>query len=311
MSAMFPDRRIRAGATALALAFTLALSTGVSAKVLAKVNGAEITDEDVAVAKEDIGPGLPAQLEGAARDAYVLDYLIDGKIVAQKAEADKMDLTPDFAKKVAYYREKLLMESLLGKIAADAANEAAIKKAYDDVAKAQKPEPEVHARHILVENEADAKKVLQRLKDGEDFAKVAGEVSKDPGSKGGDLGWFTKDRMVPEFADAAFKLEPGQLSEPVKSQFGWHIIQVQEKREKKFPSLDEVRDQVSRYVVQKAQSEQIVALREKAKIERFDKAADVTPAPAGATPAPTGTAPAPAGATPAPKPDATPGAAKK
>lgn len=310
MSAMSPDRRIRAGATALALAFTMALSTGVSAKVLAKVNGADITDEDLAVAKEDIGPGLPAQLEGAARDTYVLDYLIDGKIVAQKAEADKMDATPDFAKKVAYYREKLLMETLLGKIAADAATDAAIQKAYDDVAKAQKPEQEIHARHILVESEADAKKVLQRLKDGEDFAKVAGEVSKDPGSKGGDLGWFTKDRMVPEFADAAFKLEPGQLSEPVKSKFGWHIIQVQEKREKKFPSLAEVRDQVARYVVQKAQSEEIVALREKAKVERFDKPADATPAPAGATPAPATTAPAPAGTTPAPA-AATPGAAKK
>lgn len=294
MSAMFPDRRARAGA--FALAFLLALSSGASAKVLATVNGAEITDDDVAVAKEDIGPGLPAQLEGAARDNYVLDYLIDGKLVAQKALADKMDQTADFAKKVAYYREKLMMEALLGKVAAEAATDAAIQKAYDEVAKLQKPEAEVHARHILVETEADAKKVLQRLKDGEDFTKVATEVSKDPGSKGGDLGWFTKDRMVPEFADAAFKLEPNQISEPVKSQFGWHIIQTLEKREKKFPSLAEVKDQVARYVVQKAQSDMIVGLREKAKIERFDKPVDPTPpaaAPDAAKPAAPAT-PAPA-----------------
>ena len=294
MSAMCPDRRARAGA--FALAFLLALSSGASAKVLATVNGAEITDDDVAVAKEDIGPGLPAQLEGAARDNYVLDYLIDGKLVAQKALADKMDQTADFAKKVAYYREKLMMEALLGKVAAEAATDAAIQKAYDEVAKLQKPEAEVHARHILVETEADAKKVLQRLKDGEDFTKVATEVSKDPGSKGGDLGWFTKDRMVPEFADAAFKLEPNQISEPVKSQFGWHIIQTLEKREKKFPSLAEVKDQVARYVVQKAQSDMIVGLREKAKIERFDKPVDPTPpaaAPDAAKPAAPAT-PAPA-----------------
>ena len=298
MSAFFPDRRVRAGATALALAFTLALSSGASAKVLAKVNGVEITDQDMAVAKEDIGPGLPAQLQGAARDNYILDYLIDGQIVAQKAAADKMDATPDFAKKLAYFREKLLMEALLGKVAAEAATEAAIQKAYDEVAKMQKPEMEVHARHILVENEADAKKALQRVKDGEDFGKVATEMSKDPGSKGGDLGWFTKDRMVPEFAEAAFKLEPGQISEPVKSQFGWHVIQVQEKREKKFPSLAEVHDQVARYVVQKAQSELIVGLREKAKVERFDKPVEPTPAPTDAakpdaTPAPATPAPAP------------------
>ena len=106
-------------------------------------------------------------------------------------------------------------------------------KPYDEAAKAQKPETEIHARHILVPTEAEAQAALKRVKAGEDFAKVAKEVSKDPGSEGGDLGWFTKDRMVPEFADAAFKLEPGQISEPVKSPFGWHIIQVEEKRARK------------------------------------------------------------------------------
>ena len=256
------------GATALTAAF--ALTAPAFAKTLAKVDGAEITDQDMATAAEDVGPGLPAQLQGAARDAYVLDYLIDGKLVAKKAEADKMAEGPEFARKLAYLREKLLMEEYLGKIAKDAATDAAIQKAYDDAAKAQKPEQEVHAKHILVESEADAKKVIERLKGGEDFAKVAGEVSKDPGSKGGDLGWFTKERMVPEFADAAFKLDAGQLSEPVKSKFGYHVIKVEGKRQKEFPKLDTIRDQVARYVVQKAQSETIMKLREGAKIERIE-----------------------------------------
>ena len=260
--------RLLAGATALSVA--LVFAAPLAAKTLAKVNGVEITEDDLATATEDVGPGLPPQMKGAEREAYVLDYLIDGKIVAQKAEVDKMASGPDFERKMAYLREKLLMEEYLGKIAKEASTDAAIQKAYDEVAAKQKPETELRARHILVEAEADAKKAIERLKGGEDFAKVAGELSKDPASKGGDLGWFTKDRMVPEFSEAAFKLEPGQLSEPVKSQFGWHVIKVDEKRQKEFPKLEQVRDQVARFVVQKAQSDAILKLRETAKIERTE-----------------------------------------
>jgi peptidyl-prolyl cis-trans isomerase C len=280
--------RLGGAALAIALAIALAfpLAAPASAKVLARVNGAEITDDDVKIALDDIGASLPQQIEGPAREAYILDYLIDAKLVAQKAETDKMGEGPEFAKKVAYYRDKVLMENLLGKVAKDAAGDAAIQKTYDDVAKQQKPEEEVRARHILVESEPDAQAALKRVKAGEDFAKVANEMSKDPGSKGGELGWFTKERMVPEFADAAFKMQPGQISDPVKSQFGWHIIQVEERRQKQFPSLDQVRDQVTRYVVQKSQSELILKLREAAKVERTEpeKPADVAPAAPASAP---------------------------
>jgi peptidyl-prolyl cis-trans isomerase C len=278
----------RLGGAAFAVAMAVALAAPASAKVLARVNGAEITDEDVKIALEDIGQSLPQQIEGPARQAYILDYLIDARLVAQKAEADKMGEGPEFAKKVAYYRDKVLMEDLLGKVAKEAASDVAIQKTYDDVAKQQKPEEEVRARHILVESEPDAQAALKRVKGGEDFTKVANEMSKDPGSKGGELGWFTRDRMVPEFAEAAFKMQPGQISDPVKSQFGWHIIQVEERRQKQFPGLDQVRDQVTRYVVQKSQSELILKLREEAKVERTEpeKPADATPAPAPDTKTP-------------------------
>jgi peptidyl-prolyl cis-trans isomerase C len=177
------------------------------------------------------------------------------------------------------------MEALLTDTAKAATTEDAERKAYDEAAKAQPPEPEVHARHILLPTEEEAKAALARIKAGEDFAKVATELSKDPGGEGGDLGWFTKDRMVPEFADAAFKLEPGQVSDPVKSQFGWHIIKVEGKRMKTFPPFEQVKDQAARYVAQKAQTALIASLRDKAKIERFDEAAKPADPAAPAAPA--------------------------
>ena len=281
-----------AGARRAALVLTLcasALALGqgpASAKVLATVNGAEITDADLATAREDVGSSLPKQMNDAARDKALLDYLIDVKLVTQKAAADKLDATPDFQKKLAYFREKLLMETFLGAVAKSSVTEAAMKATYDEAAKAQQPEQEIHALHILVPTEEEAKTVEKRLKAGEDFGKLADELSKDPGSKGGDLGFFTRDRMVPEFADTAFKLKAGEVSDPVKTQFGWHVIKVLEVRERSFPPMDQVKDQLEHFVAQKAQGEAIVKLRDGAKITRADEAA-----PDAAKPAP---APAPA-----------------
>ncbi len=152
---MFLKHSLRALAIGLACAAALAGPAGLAAssaaaKVLATVNGKEITDEDVKIAGEDLGASLPPQLEGKARESYILDFLIDGVLVAQKAQADKLDQTPDFAKRLAYYREKLLMETLLSQIAKTAVTDAALKATYDEAAKAQKPETEIHARHILV-----------------------------------------------------------------------------------------------------------------------------------------------------------------
>jgi peptidyl-prolyl cis-trans isomerase C len=277
----------------LGLGAALAFASAAQAepKILAKVNGAPITEDDVADAMLDIGPGLPQKLDGPARQKYVLDYLIDMKIVAKKALDDKMDSGPDFTRRLAYYHDKLAMESVLTDVATKAATDEAEHKAYDEAAKAQPPQPEIHARHILLPTEEDAKAALERIKKGEDFAKVATELSKDPGGEGGDLGWFTKDKMVPEFADAAFKLEPGQVSDPVKSQFGWHVIKVEEKRMKTFPPFEQLKDQAARYVAQKAQSDLITKLRQDVKVERMDE-----PPPKPAEPA----APADAAAPKAP-----------
>ena len=115
--------------------------------------------------------------------------------------------------------------------------------------------------------------MIVRLNKGEDFAKVAGEVTEDPSGKtsGGDLGYFTKEQMVPEFADVAFKLDKGQISAPVKTQFGWHVIKVEDKRMKPPPSFDEVKPQIEQFVVRKAQADLVTKLRGDAKIEKFYK----------------------------------------
>ena len=264
-------------ALGLGAAFALAGPASADPKVLAKVDGAPITEDDVADAMTDIGPGLPQKLEGAARQKYVLDYLIDIKLAAKKAEADKLTGTPEFERKLAYYRDKLAMEQLLGSVAKAATTEEAERKAYDEAAKADPPQEEIHARHILLPTEDEAKAALARVKGGEDFAKVATELSKDPSGDGGDLGWFTKDRMVPEFSDAAFKLKEGEISEPVKTQFGWHIIKIEGVRTKSFPPFEQVKDQAARYVSQKAESDAIAQLHNAAKVELFD--ADGKPLP--------------------------------
>ncbi len=267
------SRGRRFSAAAFVVVFASCFVFSASAKTLAKVDGLEITDDDLKVAIEDLGPTMPREMDEAQRESYTLDYLIDLKLVAKKAAVDNVGVGPEIVRKLAYYKDKVMMESLLGDVAKTGSTEAAMRKVYDDAAKNQKSEPEVSARHILVPTENEAKDVLKRVKGGEDFAKVATEVSKDPGSPGGDLGWFTKDKMVPEFADVAFKTAKGQISDPVKSQFGWHIIKVEDTRTKEFPPFEAVKDQVARFVAQKAQTDMILKLREAAKIEKTAPAA--------------------------------------
>jgi peptidyl-prolyl cis-trans isomerase C len=289
-------KTLRAGALGLGFALTcllpaIVMTRPAAAAVLATVNGKEITDEDLQIAAEDLGKSIPQQLQGKAREAYLLDYLIDSELVAQKAEADKLDQDPGFARRVTYYREKVLAETLLTKVAKDAVTPEKLQQTYDRAAQAQKPQTEIHARHILVDTEADAQAALKRIKAGEDFAKVAKDVSKDGGADGGDLGWFTRNRMVPEFADVAFKLNEGEVSDPVKTQFGWHIIKVEGKRQTTFPPFDQVKSQVVTFVAQQAQSDLIQQLHKDAKIVRSDAAPSDTPPaqdPAQTTPAPAG-----------------------
>src|SRR5277367_2325946 len=259
------------GALALALFASLPLRAEDANPVLVKVNGAEIRQSDVKLAEEELGPSL-AQMDPATKKENVLAFLIDMRIVAKAAEDKKIEDRPDFKARLAFARNRLLMDNLLAVEGKAATPDEAMKKVYDDAAKQITGEQEVHARHILVETEDEAKAVKAELDKGADFAELAKKKSKDPGaSDGGDLGFFTKEQMVPEFSAVAFALEPGKISDPVKSQFGWHVIKVEEKRNRKPPEFDQVKSQIETYVTRKAQADYVGKLREAAKIERMDK----------------------------------------
>lgn len=272
-------RRARlASAATGCLAMVLLASLPVRAEdanpVLAKVNGSEIRQSDVALAEEELGPSL-AQMDPASKKENVLAFLIDMKIVAKAAEAKKIEDRDDFKARLAFTRNRLLMDNLLSVEGKAATTDEAMKKVYEDASKQIAGEQEVHARHILVETEDEAKAIEDELKKGADFAELAKKKSKDPGaSDGGDLGFFTKDQMVPEFSKVAFSLEPGKISDPVKSQFGWHIIKVEEKRNRKPPDFEQVKAQIETYVTRKAQADYVAKLRETAKVERMDQPAE-------------------------------------
>ncbi len=241
--------------------------------LIAKVNGVEIRQSDLALAEEDVGQNLPPQYVGDAKRDYLVAYLTDLILVAKAAENRKVAETKDFKNRLAFVRNKILMENLLQSVGKDAVTDKSLHDAYDEAVKQMSATQEVRARHILVATEKEASAILAELKKGTDFAEIAKLKSKDPGAaaQGGDLGYFTKDQMVPEFAEVAFKLDKGQLSEPVKTQFGWHIIKVEDKRTKPVPAFEAVKEQVQAHVMLKAQAELVSKLRADAKIERLDK----------------------------------------
>jgi peptidyl-prolyl cis-trans isomerase C len=242
-------------------------------KPVATIDDMVVTEEDVAIGLAEMGASLPQQMTEPQRRNYIIEYLMDLKLVARAADREKLGETPDFKKRLEQTRERILMETLLAREGEKGATDAALRKFYDDTVKTLPQEKEVRARHILVETEDEAKKALDRAKKGEDFAALAKELSKDPGSgtDGGDLGFFTKDRMVAEFAEEAFKTAAGQISNVVKSQFGFHVIKVEETRDRAPPPFDQVKAQLQRYMVQKAQQDYVLELRKAAKIERLEQ----------------------------------------
>jgi peptidyl-prolyl cis-trans isomerase C len=237
--------------------------------VVARVNGVDIKQSDLDFAATEVGSRL-ANYTPADRRRVLLQYVIENELMAEAGQKDSLDKAASFPDRVKYHERRALRDAFFDAGIANAVTEEAAKKIYDEKIGQVKPEQEIHARHILVGTEAEAKEVAERLKKGEDFATVAKEKSKDANAEGGDLGFFARGTMLKPFEDAAFALEVGQISEPVQTQFGWHIIKVEEKRDQPLPTFDQVKEAIIAQLVQQKAQEVVTGLRDGAKIEVVD-----------------------------------------
>ena len=240
--------------------------------VLAKVNGQAIHFSDLKAAAETLPPQArtmpPQQLY-----PMLLEQLIDAQALLVEAKKTGLDKDPDVQRLMQLAQERALESAMLNKVIRPQVSEEAVKARYDQDYAGKPGETEVHARHILVNDEATAKKITADLKKGGDFAALSKQYSKDPGAaqQGGDLGFFKKTDMVPEFADTAFALKDKEISStPVKTQFGWHVIQTMEHRTSQPPSIEQVHDELRQQMVQASVQKEVADARGAVTVEMFN-----------------------------------------
>lgn len=248
---------------------------------VAVVDGVTILRSDVLQMQRSLPPQFQ-QMPMEVLYPVLVERLIDTKLLYEAGSKAKLTDDAEVKRRVRQFEERVIQETYLQRYIDKELTEDAVKKRYEKYAKETPAREEVSARHILVQTEAQAKDVLADLKKGADFAELARTKSIDPAGKqqGGDLGYFTRDEMVPEFSDAAFKLKDGEVTAaPVKTQYGWHIIKVEAHR-KATPSLEDMRDKLTSDMSQEMMNDLVGKLRKTAKIERFNL--DGTPAAGGA-----------------------------
>jgi peptidyl-prolyl cis-trans isomerase C len=238
--------------------------------VVARVDGTEFHLSDVEAAQQN----LPPQAQKLPLDQIypiLLDRLVDGALITEAGRKEHLEQDPDLQRRLKRYEDRLIQESYLNRAIKSAETEDRLKARYQTFVKEKTGHDEVHARHILVKTEAEAKSVIAELNKGADFAALAKKYSIDSGAgSGGDLGYFGHDDMVKDFADAAFALPAGQYTKtPVKTEFGWHVIEVEDHRVGTPPSFDEARQEVSQLVAHDVVDAKLKELRGAAKIETF------------------------------------------
>ena len=240
-------------------------------KVVATVGDAKIQQWELDMAEDSLDPQL-AKMPEAQRRVAALSTAIDVKMLARKAEEAGLDKSEEFKREMQFTRERTLHNLYFKSKVVDAISEADIKARYEKEVAAQPPQEEVKARHILLKTKQEAEDVIKQLDKGADFAKLAKEKSTGPSAaKGGELGYFTKGQMVPAFEEAAFALKPGQYTEePVKTQFGWHVIQVEDKRKAPPPPLDQVSDQVKQVLMRERYLKVLKSARDQMKVDIAD-----------------------------------------
>jgi peptidyl-prolyl cis-trans isomerase C len=239
-------------------------------KTVAIVNGHEIKVSEVEMAAEDIIGQLP-DVPPKLRYPYIVEYLVERHLLAQAAVKEGIADSEEYKRRLALYQAKALRDAYFAQTIVPMVTEEEIKKAYDTESAKVAQMERVRARHILVASEQEAKQIRARLDKGEKFEDLAKQYSLD-GSKdyGGDLGYFSAPEMVPEFSKAAFALKPGEVSQPVKTDFGWHIIKLEDRKMGGAQPYDQVKTAIRNILLRKKTQEKIIALRVQSKVELKD-----------------------------------------
>jgi peptidyl-prolyl cis-trans isomerase C len=241
-------------------------------KVVATIGGKPVTEADLALALESVDQQY-SQLPPEQRRAAAFMAVLEIKLLADRAIADGLDKDPDFQRRMAFLQERALHSELIDKTIGAKITDEEVRARYDTQIADTPPVNEVKARHILVKTKEEADAIIKQLEGGADFQKLAGEHTTDPSGKtsGGDLGYFGPGQMVPEFEKAAFALEVGAYTkEPVQSQFGWHVIKLEEKRARQPPAFDQVKEQIRSLLLREKYFELVKSLRAAGTVEIAD-----------------------------------------
>jgi peptidyl-prolyl cis-trans isomerase C len=237
-------------------------------QVVARVNGADVTRQEVIDSAADLPDQIRSQIDLVF--PQLLNRYIGLKLLGDKGRAENLAEDPEVKKLMDEYETQAIRQVYVTRHLNQQVTEDAIKARYEQKLKDNPPPEEVRAAHVLVKTEDEAKAIIEQLKGGADFATIAKEKSEDKGSgaNGGELGWFTKDVMVKEFADAAFAMQPNEFSQtPVKSQFGYHVIKLEERRTQPAPTLDSQREQIRAELSEESVQALVQDLRKEAKVE--------------------------------------------
>ncbi len=242
----------------------------ISEGTVATVDGIAITYNDVSLVEDEL-MAVYGQLPEEQRFQTLVGYMVNRILASEAAKKAGLENDDDVAKIKAFMERKALQDVYIAKMLMERVREEDVTAYYDKEIKNGPVEEEVRARHILLDNRDAADAVVADLDNGADFAALAKERSKGPsGPSGGDLGYFSKQSMVPAFSDAAFKLAAGETSPPVQTQFGWHVIRVEDRRNRPVPPLDQVRDQIYQLLISEAQRDIYDEMRTKASVDLVD-----------------------------------------
>jgi peptidyl-prolyl cis-trans isomerase C len=256
-----------------------ALAAPADDPVVARVDGAEVHRSDVAAAQRQ----LPEQYQHVPIEQIypqLLNQVVTGRLLAAAGRKAKLADDPEVKKRLADAQDRIIQDVYINRAVEAGVTDAKLHEQYEKFLKEQKPKEEVSARHILVATEDEAKAIIAQLDKGADFATLAKEKSTDPAKDtGGDLGFFARDGMVPEFADAAFKLGKGEYTKtPVHTSYGWHVIKLDDRRTAPPPSFEESKDELTSELARSIIMDKVKALHDAAKVETF--AIDGSPLPA-------------------------------